>query len=622
MIITKNVLKKLLGLLGAVAIIIVGAAILLPVSVEAYGSFAGNDFFTDHISVNAKDVEISLLDFYPDNIGILFQEQFEIDFNDIDEFAYTVSTLYRAADNNMLYYGNNAVYAWNLNAAKGTSMEDFLPGIVEKKDLPLIPEPNATRLIRNNLINASTNIEFASTKGGGFAIDEDNLTITNEGNIPLYFKIQNIGKIIYAMDDTISLKLQDGWYYCNMPLPVGQSYVFELCDVDEWEDEEAFLAFDQTSELKVEFIQATNNAVYFIDGWKEAAGNIIDSDWPTFVPFFIRYIENTFSTGAKDVSAASAGSYITGDYSVNLRDNYTVPVFFRFPALELIGATTAYEYQQLNRVLLIGKKANSQDIDIIMDSEPWFYEISVDLKLVDGYWYCNTPLSPDYLWEIKIKHDAYISLFQVSNNLHSLMPSFAHTRADNIFDIDIIQATANAVFVAEGWKDAAGSIGDPFFIIEQPQNEEATISGQVLYQASTTPATVELWNAGDKINSVSTGTDGTFALSATLGEDYKLVITKAGYLTYTITGIDLTDDLHIGQPDLRLMAGDVNGDGVVNAEDLTHLLSDFNKAPLGKYDTDIDGSGIVNAIDLTYLLAGFNKQKVEIDYKEIVHSEY
>ena len=53
--------------------------------------------------------------------------------------------------------------------------------------------------------------------------------------------------------------------------------------------------------------------------------------------------------------------------------------------------------------------------------------------------------------------------------------------------------------------------------------------------------------------------------------------------------------------DISHLAGDVNGDGVVNAEDLTHLLTQFNKPPSEENNADIDGSGIVNAVDLPYL---------------------
>ena len=67
------------------------------------------------------------------------------------------------------------------------------------------------------------------------------------------------------------------------------------------------------------------------------------------------------------------------------------------------------------------------------------------------------------------------------------------------------------------------------------------------------------------------------------------------------------------QIDIRQIAGDVNGDGIVNAVDLTYLLSEFNRKPAVHDDADIDGNGIVNAADLTYLLAGFNKRAVVVD---------
>ena len=57
----------------------------------------------------------------------------------------------------------------------------------------------------------------------------------------------------------------------------------------------------------------------------------------------------------------------------------------------------------------------------------------------------------------------------------------------------------------------------------------------------------------------------------------------------------------------------MNGDGVVNATDLTFLLSEFNRKPSNYPNADIDGNGIVNAADLTFLLAGFNKRNVVIE---------
>ena len=46
---------------------------------------------------------------------------------------------------------------------------------------------------------------------------------------------------------------------------------------------------------------------------------------------------------------------------------------------------------------------------------------------------------------------------------------------------------------------------------------------------------------------------------------------------------------------------------------LTYLLSEFNHEPVVHTNADIDGNGIVNAADLTFLLAGFNKRAVEVE---------
>ena len=64
--------------------------------------------------------------------------------------------------------------------------------------------------------------------------------------------------------------------------------------------------------------------------------------------------------------------------------------------------------------------------------------------------------------------------------------------------------------------------------------------------------------------------------------------------------------------DITQLAGDVNGDGFVNAVDLTLFLSEFAGAPTTYPYADIDGNGSVNAVDLTYLLAGFGKTNVVI----------
>jgi hypothetical protein len=142
-------------------------------------------------------------------------------------------------------------------------------------------------------------------------------------------------------------------------------------------------------------------------------------------------------------------------------------------------------------------------------------------------------------------------------------------------------------------------------------------AGEVLYQTSPTQANISLYNSeGICIANTGTATDGSYTLSIPIqqeGERYTLVVTKLGYLSYTNRNLTLADLEELKTIDIRQLAGDVNGDGIVNAVDLTCLLSEFNRAPLIYTAADIDGNGIVNAADLTYLLAGFNKRNVVIE---------
>ena len=96
---------------------------------------------------------------------------------------------------------------------------------------------------------------------------------------------------------------------------------------------------------------------------------------------------------------------------------------------------------------------------------------------------------------------------------------------------------------------------------------------------------------------------------------YSLVVTKTGHTSFTKKSLVVIGNSTSASEPLvvTLAGGDVNDDGVINATDLTQLLSEFNKAPINYPNADIDGNGIVNASDLTYLLAGFNKHNEVIE---------
>ena len=152
--------------------------------------------------------------------------------------------------------------------------------------------------------------------------------------------------------------------------------------------------------------------------------------------------------------------------------------------------------------------------------------------------------------------------------------------------------------------------------------EKPTVSGALLYQGSGQAASVELYGSNkeliDSVTTVAAAGGGAYTLTLSAAPEadtgYTLVISKPGYLKYTVKNLTLTAGAVIETIDLRQLAGDIDGNGVVNATDLTYLLSEFNRNPAtSPYPyADIDGNGLVNATDLTYLLAGFNKHDVEI----------
>ena len=101
---------------------------------------------------------------------------------------------------------------------------------------------------------------------------------------------------------------------------------------------------------------------------------------------------------------------------------------------------------------------------------------------------------------------------------------------------------------------------------------------------------------------------------------YDLVVTKSAHLTYTVknvvvetTDLDLTAMAEKPYSTIKLLCGDVDGDGQINVTDLNKVwdAANFNKAALSATNklTDLDGDGNVNVTDLNILwdAANFNK---------------
>ena len=164
--------------------------------------------------------------------------------------------------------------------------------------------------------------------------------------------------------------------------------------------------------------------------------------------------------------------------------------------------------------------------------------------------------------------------------------------------------------------------------------EPVTLTGKVTTYNPGEPALIEL-KVGDEVKySVETETVDSVAMitqSFTINDvadgTYDLVVTKAGHLPYTITGItvvgesiDLTTHSRNDVADIVLIAGNTNGDKVVDLKDVVIITADdtYNKtvATAVNPSADINGDGLCELQDLIIITSGnnYNKGEVKVEY--------
>ena len=154
-----------------------------------------------------------------------------------------------------------------------------------------------------------------------------------------------------------------------------------------------------------------------------------------------------------------------------------------------------------------------------------------------------------------------------------------------------------------------------------------SVKGKVASYNPNNPTTVELWQGGEvKYTATIPVASGEgqvtqdFSFSAVAAGTYDLVVTKSAHLTYTVknvvvetTDLDLTAMAEKPYSTIKLLCGDVDGDGQINVTDLNTVwdAANFNKDALSATNklTDLDGDGKVNVTDLNILwdAANFNK---------------
>jgi len=130
---------------------------------------------------------------------------------------------------------------------------------------------------------------------------------------------------------------------------------------------------------------------------------------------------------------------------------------------------------------------------------------------------------------------------------------------------------------------------------------QGTLTGQAL---SSKPATISLYKADNSLaTSVTANADGTFSLTAPAGT-YTVIATASGYLNAQGSAT-LTAGGTATKSVVSLIAGDIDGNGVIDQFDAMTIGMSYNTALPAAADLNNDGT--INVLDLEVLAANYRR---------------
>ena len=126
-----------------------------------------------------------------------------------------------------------------------------------------------------------------------------------------------------------------------------------------------------------------------------------------------------------------------------------------------------------------------------------------------------------------------------------------------------------------------------------------SLTGQVI---ASKPVTVSLYDAGNTlVTSVTANPDGTFSLSAPAGT-YTAVATASGFLSAQGSAV-VTPGGTTTKPSVTLLAGDIDGNNVIDQFDALTIGMSYNTATPASADLNNDGN--INVLDLELLARNY-----------------
>ena len=240
-------------------------------------------------------------------------------------------------------------------------------------------------------------------------------------------------------------------------------------------------------------------------------------------------------------------------------------------------------------------------------------DATINHSLVIGYdltkFTGNNRVRPEVKDILYIVSDNYPGLFEVE---------------DVGFDRD-----GKMYFNTNGWKVKNGANSDGVYVMNDFLIGGLKIYGTVTSMNPGNPMEIRLMQNGVLKQTITLSaqagsgeTAQDFQFCELTPGTYDLQIVKAGHLPYTVTGIPASGSVDLSDLLSRtpLIPGDINGDEVVDLNDLISLTSDgtFNRPAAGARTpaADVNGDGLVDLNDLITLTSdgNFNKGATVVPY--------
>jgi hypothetical protein len=156
----------------------------------------------------------------------------------------------------------------------------------------------------------------------------------------------------------------------------------------------------------------------------------------------------------------------------------------------------------------------------------------------------------------------------------------------------------------------------------------ATISGRVFLQGragSLAGTIITLDNGVDTPITTMTDNTGGFTITlSALGGPYEMSAVHAGYLRAGSSGFTVAAGDSVTLPDVRLLGGDMNGDGLIDILDLSMVAANYGRTgswllpapvtpdigPSQQPTPDFNDDGVVNILDLSVTAANYDTSSI------------